>query len=518
MTEQVVRAAEELRGYDPRTGAEVGSPVPATDPATLDAAARAAAEAAGPLAALGLPERAALLRAVATALRERDAELIELADAETALGSPRLPGELARTAAQLELFADAVEEGSFCEATVDLPDPSATPPRPDLRRLLLPLGPVAVFAASNFPFAFSVAGGDTASALAAGCPVVVKAHPSHPVTSVRTGEVVAAALAAAGAPAGTFAVVHGEQAGRELVTHPAITAVGFTGSLGGGRALFDLASSRPDPIPFYGELGSLNPAVATPAAVAVRGAEIAKGFVGSYTMGSGQFCTKPGLLFLPTGHALTEALVQASRAATVAPLLNARIRAGYDAGVRELAAVDGVRPLLAPSTVDGPGFGANPALLAVDVPTLVAHADELLRECFGPVSLIVEYADADELLRAIELLPGSLTGTIQGEATEPELPAALLEAFAERAGRVLWNGWPTGVAVSWAQHHGGPWPATTAPLFTSVGVTAIRRFLRPVAYQDVPDALLPAALRDANPLGLPRRLNGVLGDGPVVRG
>jgi NADP-dependent aldehyde dehydrogenase len=234
-------------------------------------------------------------------------------------------------------------------------------------------------------------------------------------------------------------------------------------------------------------------------------------------MGSGQFCTKPGVLFLPTGHALAEALVQASRAATVAPLLNARIRAGYDAGVRELAAVPGVRPLLAPSTVDGPGFGANPALLAVDVPTLVGHADELLRECFGPVSLIVEYADADELLRAIELLPGSLTGTIQGEESEPELPAALLEAFTERVGRVLRNGWPTGVAVSWAQHHGGPWPATTAPLFTSVGVTAIRRFLRPVAYQDVPDSLLPAALRDANPLGLPRRVNGVPTDAPITR-
>ena len=517
MTEQVEQAREELSGIDPRTGAAVGTPVPASDGAAVDAAARAAANAAGRLAALSLTDRAGLLRAVATALREHDTELVELADAETALGSPRLPGELARTAAQLEMFADAVEEGSFCEATVDLPDPNATPPRPDLRRLLVPLGPVAVFAASNFPFAFSVAGGDTASALAAGCPVVVKAHPSHPATSVRTGQIVTAALTAAGAPAGTFAVVHGEQAGRDLVTHPAITAVGFTGSLGGGRALFDLATSRPDPIPFYGELGSLNPAVATPAAIATRGADIAKGFVGSYTMGSGQFCTKPGLLFLPTGHALTEVLVAASRDTTVAPLLNARIRAGYEAGVRELAAVPGVRALLAPSTVDGPGFGANPALLAVDVPTLVGHADELLRECFGPVSLIVEYADADELLRAVELLPGSLTGTVHAEETEPELPAALLEAFSERAGRVLWNGWPTGVAVSWAQHHGGPWPATTAPLFTSVGVTAIRRFLRPVAYQDVPDPLLPEALRDANPLGLPRRLNGVRTDGPVTR-
>ncbi|GAA4207199.1 aldehyde dehydrogenase (NADP(+)) [Actinocatenispora rupis] len=517
MTEQLEHTGQDLCGVDPRTGEPVGSPVPASDSATVDAVARAAAGAVAPLAGYGPAERAGLLRAVASALRDAGDELVALADAETALGSPRLPGELARTCAQLDMFADAVEEGSFREATIDLPDPNAVPPRPDLRRLLVPLGPVAVFAASNFPFAFSVAGGDTASALAAGCPVVVKAHPSHPGLSVRTGEIVTAALRTAGAPDGTFAVVHGEQAGRDLVTHPAITAVGFTGSLGGGRALFDLASGRPDPIPFYGELGSLNPAVATPAAVVARGPELAKAYVGSFTMGSGQFCTKPGLLFLPTGHALTDVLTRAVRDTTVAPLLNARIRAGYDAGVRTLAAVDGVRELVGPSTADRPGHAANPALLAVDVPTLVAHADELLAECFGPVSLLVEYADADELLRAVELLPGSLTATVQGEESEPELPAALLAAFAERAGRVIWNGWPTGVAVSWAQHHGGPWPATTAPLHTSVGVTAVRRFLRPVAYQDVPDALLPAELRDANPLGLPRRLNGTLTSGEVVR-
>ncbi|MGA8116226.1 MAG: aldehyde dehydrogenase (NADP(+)), partial [Actinocatenispora sp.] len=457
------------------------------------------------------------LRAVAGALRDAGSELVALADAETALGEPRLTGELARTCAQLEMFADAVEEGSFLEATVDLPDPDAVPPRPDLRRLLLPLGPVAVFSASNFPFAFSVAGGDTASALAAGCPVVVKAHPSHPGTSVRTGEIVRGALRSAGAPDGTFAVVHGEQAGRDLVTHPSITAVGFTGSQAGGRALHDLAAARPDPIPFYGELGSLNPAVATPAAVATRGADLVKAYVGSFTLGSGQFCTKPGVLFLPIGHSLTEVMQRAVADVTVHPLLNARIRDGYEAGVRQLTAVPGVRELVPPAAARGAGHVANPALLAVDVPTLVAHTDELLAECFGPVSLIVEYADVDELLRAVELLPGSLTATVQGEESEPEVPEALLAAFSERAGRVIWNGWPTGVAVSWAQHHGGPWPATTAPLFTSVGVTAVRRFLRPVTYQDVPDPLLPPELRDANPLALPRRVNGTMTGDPVTR-
>jgi NADP-dependent aldehyde dehydrogenase len=505
-----------LRGIDPRTGEPVGDPVPETGPDGLRAAAEAAEAAAGWLAARTLAERAGLLRATAGALEGAGTELIALADAESALGQPRLTGELARTVAQLRLFADAVEEGSFLEATVDLPDPQAVPPRPDLRRLLVPLGPVGVFAASNFPFAFSVAGGDTASALAAGCPVVVKAHPSHPGLSARTGELVAGALRAAGAPDGTFAVVHGEQAGRDLVTHPAIRAVGFTGSLGGGRALHDLASGRPDPIPFYGELGSLNPVVVTPGAVAARGADIAKGYLASYTLGSGQFCTKPGLLFLPAGHGLTGALTEGAAGIEVAPLLNARIRDGFEAGVAALAAVPGISELRAPAAAGGPGHRANPALLTVSADDLVARADRLLEECFGPVSLVIEYTGEDDLRRALAALPGSLTGTVHGEPDE-KLSAELLAAFTGKAGRVLWNGWPTGVAVSWAQQHGGPWPATTDPLHTSVGVTAVRRFLRPVAYQDVPDALLPEPLRDANPLVLPRRLNGRLTTDPVRR-
>jgi NADP-dependent aldehyde dehydrogenase len=501
------------QGHDPRTGSPAGPPVPHTDPGALDRTCRAAAGAAPVLAAQPLAERAALLRAVADGLGAHEDEIVALADTETALGEVRLRGELTRTRVQLEMFADAVREGSFLEAVIDLPDPEARPaPRPDLRRMLLPIGPVAVFAASNFPLAFSVAGGDTASALAAGCPVVVKAHPGHPGLSARCGRVVGDALAGAGAPAGSFAVVYGTDTGRDLVRHPAIRAAGFTGSLAGGRALLDLASSRPDPIPFYGELGSLNPVVVTPGALAAHPDEIVAGFVSSYTLGSGQFCTKPGLLFLPAGHGLAERLRAAVAAAPVGPLLNARIRAGYEQTARALAAVPGVRPVLDPAgAAGGDGYAVAAALLAVDAPTLAARRDELLQECFGPAALLVEYAGADQLLAALDAIPGSLTGTLHADVdAEPELVAAVADRLTARAGRLIVGGWPTGVAVSWAMHHGGPWPATTNPLHTSVGVTAVRRFLRPVVYQNAPGSLLPPPLRDANPWGVPRRVNGAV--------
>jgi NADP-dependent aldehyde dehydrogenase len=500
------------QGMNPHTGEPVGPPVPHTTDSDVDRLARAAATAAPAFAALPLDRRAELLRAVAAALEAARDELVALADSETGIGAARLNGELTRTRVQLEMFAEVIREGSFHEATIDLPDPDALPaPRPDLRRMLIPVGPVAVFSASNFPFAFSVAGGDTASALAAGCPVVVKAHSGHPGLSVRTGEIVAAALREGGAPEGTFAVVHGTEAGRALVSHPAIQAAGFTGSLAGGRALYDLANSRPDPIPFYGELGSLNPSVITPGAIAARGTEVLKGFVGSFTMGSGQLCTKPGLLFLPKGHGLDDALAAAVAEAPVGPLLNARIRAGYDEVAASLAAVDGVRAIVPPAEVDDAGFRVAPVLLAVSATDLVARADELLEECFGPAALIIEYGSDEELSRALEALPGSLTGTLHADpATEADLIRDLLDRFAARAGRVIFGGWPTGVAVTWAMQHGGPWPATTNALHTSVGATGIRRWVRPVSYQSVPDEFLPEVLRDGNSLGIPRRVNGAL--------
>ncbi|RKR91262.1 NADP-dependent aldehyde dehydrogenase [Micromonospora pisi] len=515
------------QGMDPQTGEPVGAAVAHTTAERVHRIGWAAAEAAGRLAALPLTERAGLLRAVGAALEEARDELVALADRETGLGPVRLGGELTRTRVQLEFFADAVEEGGLLEAVVDPADPAALPaPRPDLRRMLVPLGPVAVFAASNFPFAFSVAGGDTASALAAGCPVVVKAHPGHPGLSARTAEIVGAALAGAGAPDGSFAVLYGTEAGRALVTHPAIKAVGFTGSEAGGKALLDLANTRPDPIPFYGELGSLNPTVVTPAAIAARGAEIAAGFVASFTLGAGQFCTKPGLLFLPVGHDLTPALVDAVRAVPVGPLLNARIRDGYTEISAALAGVAGVRNL---TPVEQPereraGYRVPARLFAVSVPDLLARPGELLAECFGPAALVVEYADAAELVAALSILPGTLTASVHADVpTDEAFAAQLIELCVARAGRVIWNGWPTGVAVTWAMQHGGPWPATTGSLHTSVGQTAARRFLRPVAYQGVPQELLPPALRDGNPLGIVRRLDGVLGvdglmyvDGPVT--
>ncbi|MFK3980817.1 aldehyde dehydrogenase (NADP(+)) [Micromonospora sp. NPDC050397] len=508
------------QGMDPQTGEPVGPAVAHTPGERVDRIGWAAATAAAELAALSLSERAGLLRGIADALdRSRD-ELVALADAESGLGPARLGGELTRTRVQLEFFADAVEEGSLLEAVVDPADPAALPaPRPDLRRMLVPIGPVAVFAASNFPFAFSVAGGDTASALAAGCPVVVKAHPGHPRLSVRTGEIVSAALTAAGAPDGSFAVVHGTEAGRALVTHPAIRAVGFTGSEAGGRALLDLANGRPDPIPFYGELGSLNPTVVTPAAIAARGAEIAAGFVASLTMGAGQFCTKPGLLFVPREHGLTPALLDALRATPVGPLLNARIRDGYTEISDALAAVPGVRSLTPTGQPPQPGYRVPARLLAVAVPDLLARPQELLAECFGPAALLVEYADETELLAALAVLPGSLTATVHAELpADDELARRLVTLAAAGAGRVIWNGWPTGVAVTWAMQHGGPWPATTGSLHTSVGQTAARRFLRPVAYQGLPQHLLPPALRDGNPLGIVRRYDGALGRDGLVAG
>ncbi|WP_018347938.1 aldehyde dehydrogenase (NADP(+)) [Longispora albida] len=451
----------------------------------VDTAARAAAAAAPEFAALPLTRRAGLLRAVAAELRAESAAIIAAADEESHLGVPRLTGELERTCVQLELFADAVQAGAFLEAIIDHADPAAKPaPRPDLRRMLAPLGPVAVFAASNFPLAFSVAGGDTASALAAGCPVVVKAHPGHP----RTSELVASILARV-LPTGVFGIVYGFEAGPALVQHPAIKAVGFTGSLAGGRALFDLASARPEPIPFYGELGSLNPAVVTPAAIAERGQEIAEGFIGSFTMGSGQFCTKPGLLFLPEGHGLTFDLT----AVTTGQLLTENIEKGYAAGVTDLAAAPGVRQLAGPA----------PALFTAPAAALTGP---LLEECFGPASVIVEYASPAELLSVLGTLPGSLTGTVHTGADDDVAPQ-VLPVLAGLAGRVLVNGWPTGVAVTAAQQHGGPWPSATTSMYTSVGETAIRRFLRPVAYQNVPDALLPEALQESNPLGIPRRVS-----------
>jgi NADP-dependent aldehyde dehydrogenase len=442
---------------------------------------------------------------VADALDAAVDDLVPLAIEESHLPEPRLRGEVARSSGQLRMFADALESGMLHEVVIDTADAEAKPvPRPDLRRMLQPVGPVLVFAASNFPFAFSVCGGDTASALAAGCPVVVKAHPGHPRTSQATFEVMQTALQQAGAPDGTLGLVLGNDAGVAALRDPRIQAAGFTGSVPGGLALHEIATSRPDPIPFYGELGSINPTFVTEAAVRARGPEIAEGFISSFTLGVGQFCTKPGVLLLPVGHGLDGPL-QAAAEVPAAPMLYPGINEGFSAGLERLRKLDGVETLVGGDAGSGP---VAASLLRTRVPTLLSEPEAILEECFGPVSVVVEYADPGELLAVAEAMPGSLTATLHAEDSDHEAVAGLVGRLAERAGRVIWNGWPTGVAVTAAMHHGGPFPSTVGSVFTSVGTTAARRFQRPVCFQDTPAALLPAALRDHNELGIERRVNG----------
>jgi NADP-dependent aldehyde dehydrogenase len=478
-----------------------------TDSEALEQILAGAAEAAGPAAAATPVERAAWLNAIADALDAAAGELIPLAAAETHLpAAPRLKGELVRTTFQLRLFGQVLTDGAFLGATVDHADPNwPMGPRPDIRRVLFPIGPVLVFAASNFPFAFSVAGGDTASAIAAGCPVILKAHGGHPELSERTGAIVREALAAAGAPAGLFAVIHGREVGVAALRDERIAASSFTGSVSGGRALFDIATSRPTPIPFYGELGSVNPVVVTPGAVAARGEAIAKAYAGSFTLGAGQFCTKPGLLFLPEEHGLEDALREAVSGIAGQPMLNEHITSGYVNVLSDLREVPGVE-VLASSDADGPVF--TPTLLSISGKEFLGGGEAVRSECFGPASLVVTYTDQAELMSLLDELEPGLTATVQGEENEAELVRGFLPSLIRLAGRLLWNEWPTGVTVSWAQQHGGPYPATTTPTTTSVGTAAVERFLRPVAWQGFPDALLPEALREANPWQLPRRTDG----------
>jgi NADP-dependent aldehyde dehydrogenase len=468
-------------------------------------AVQSAADAQPAVARASYEDRAGWLDALAAALDADADELVTVADAETHLGSPRLPGELTRTSAQLRLFASVVREGRFLEAVIDHPDDSATPPIPDLRRILVPVGPVAVFAASNFPFAFSVLGGDTASALAGGNTVVVKAHEGHPRLSRRVMELAQEALSAAGAPRGLLTMVEGRDEGVALVEDPRIMAVGFTGSVRGGRSLFDVANRRPRPIPFYGELGSLNPVVVTRAAVTARRDELAEGLAGSFTMGAGQFCTKPGVVFVPADSQF-EAALAAHVGSEPMPMLNDRIGAGFRERLAEVVDVADVRVVAGQDADhDGDDAVARPVVLATDVATVLAAPQVLLDEVFGPVTLLVEYSSLDEVRAALAETPGSLTTTLHAETGEDL--HGLVDDMTRLSGRVLYGGWPTGVAVSWAQHHGGPYPASTS-LHTSVGTTAVRRFLRPVAYQTMPDDLLPEALQEANPLGIPRRVDG----------
>ncbi|GLV49481.1 aldehyde dehydrogenase [Thermobispora bispora] len=483
---------------------DAGTVTPAGGAATAAEAVREAVERAAAAweawRAAGPAGRARALEAAAEALLDHTEELWPVADAETHLGETRLRGEIARTAAQLRLFAGVLRDGGYLEATIDHPDPEATPPRPDVRRMNHPIGVVAVFAASNFPFAFSVAGGDTASALAAGCPVVVKAHEGHPKTSELTASVVRQALPD---PA-LLGLVHGFEAGEPLVTHPRVAAVGFTGSLAGGKAIQALIRRRPDPIPFYGELGSVNPVIVLPSA---DPAAVAEGFAASLTLGVGQFCTNPGLVFVPAGRPEFErAIADAVAKTTGGRMLTAKIRDGYLRGVDRIAGAG--LAVLARGRAGSAPDAVAPQVFVTDLDAFAAGLPALAEECFGPASIVVRYGDPAELPAVLRRLPGSLTATVH--AASPGEAGGLVPVLERLAGRLIWNGWPTGVAVCWAMHHGGPWPATTSAAHTSVGAASIKRWLVPVAYQDWPAELLPPEVRDGNPLGVPQRVNGRL--------
>jgi NADP-dependent aldehyde dehydrogenase len=473
-----------IQGFNPRSGDPSGEPVAETTDAAVDAKVAAAVAAFPGWSAS--PRRAEALEAVADALDANTAELAALADSETALGMERLTGEVGRATGQLRLFAAEIRDGGYLDPVIS----PAAGAAPDLRRVNRPVGPVAVFAASNFPFAFSVAGGDTASALAAGCPVVAKAHEAHPQTSELTARIVTEALASVGAPAATFAIVHGVDAGLRLLRHPSVTAAGFTGSTAGGLALARVCAEREVAIPFFGELGSVNPVVVLPGAAQARGAEIAAGYAASLTLGTGQFCTNPGLVFVPEDGALLAAIADTVAASSGGPMLSGRIFAAYQDAVAATAKVPGVTVLATGKPGEGP-WGATPQVLTV---SLKEFTPELAREQFGPAGVIVTYPSVDDLLPVLAGLPGNLAATIQLDAADELLARQLLPVLERIAGRIICNGWPTGVAVVAAQHHGGPYPATTAPGFTSVGTAAIRRWLVPVAYQNFPPELLPASL------------------------
>ena len=448
--------------------------------------------------------RARWLEEVASALESHADELVSLAQEETHLDEARLRFELRRSVFQLRLFIGEIVRGEHLDATIDHADPAwGMGPRPDIRRVNVPLGVVGVFGASNFPFAFSVMGGDSASALAAGCAVVHKIHDGHLRLGIRTADVVTAALAKAGAPQGLFSTVVGREAAERLVDHPLVTAIGFTGSTAGGRALFDRASGRPTPIPFYGELGSINPVFVTEKAWEARREEILTGYAASFTMGMGQFCTKPGLLFAPVQDPgeISELLQRELASKQPSPLLSPALREGFGKALNSVQAAAGVEVLVPGDDAEAP----KPTVLFITAGNVRHHPEVLEQEMFGPATLVVGYNPGDDLADLARLLDGQLTATVQAEPEEDV--SALLTELRERAGRLLWNAWPTGVTVTYAQHHGGPYPATTAAT-TSVGTASIGRFMRPVAYDSFPPSQLPVPLRDGNAWQIRRRVDG----------
>lgn len=500
---------------NPATGKAFGPEFISASDEDIKRAALAAEEAFNVYGSVPAASKAHLLREIAASLEAQTAELIERANLETALPAPRLQYEIARTANQLRMFADVVEEGSWVNARIERAIPSRTPsPRPDHRSMLRPLGPVVVFGASNFPFAYSVAGGDTASALAAGNPVIVKAHPAHPGTSELVGQIVAACVRAAGLPGGVFSLLfdNGIEVGTKLVCHPRIKAVGFTGSLAAGRALMDIAAARPDPIPCYAEMGSTNPIFLLPGALRERGEQIAAGLYASITGGAGQFCTKPGLVFLPQQKSdeMHRRMRRFASGAAPFTMLTRGIAAQFSKSVAQRRETPGVDTIaIAENAGQGGGFTTAATLFATDAELLAANPG-LADEVFGPTSLLVSYRDRNETLRAAEALHGHLTASVFGTEEDLAENRDLIAVLERKAGRLIFNGYPTGVEVSHAIVHGGPYPATSDGRTTSVGSQAIFRFSRLVCYQNFPDRALPEELQNSNPHAILRMIDGTV--------
>lgn len=479
---------------NPRTQQHQGEALRESTRLDIDAAVKAACEAAPLWAQAEADSRAGLLDALAAALENQREPLVALADCETALGSARLNGELDRTIFQLRGFADTVEAGEY-RGILDEEAISGAPPygRPHMTRLSVPLGPVAMFAASNFPFAFSVLGGDTASALAAGCPVVVKAHPLHPTLSLAVYELAQEVIARLGLPAGLLTLVQGpsHQVGITLAQHPAIAAVAFTGSYRGGVSLQQAINQRAKPIPFYGELGSINPVIALPRAVSERGSELAQTLAASIVQGSGQFCTSPGVLVLLENTGTQPFIDEVSKTLstlTTHPMLSQGMRDAFETGVARLLAQPSARRL---TSATSPTEGPTPTLIEVEMDAFLSN-HTLREEVFGPVCVVLRASSIKQVLQVLHAIGGSLTVTLWGAEQDTAENRDLITAAMSIAGRVLFTGVPTGVAVTHAQLHGGPWPASTQPQTTSVGFSAMQRFLRPLALQDAPAWLLKA--------------------------
>ncbi len=513
-------AESHFRAANPRTGESLPPDVFSAGADEVNRAASLAHEAFAAYSQISGREKAKFLRIIAAKIDSAVDELAERAEQETALPKPRLQGETARTSGQLRLFAQVVEEGSWVMARIDRANSASKPPRPDLRSMLHALGPVLVFGASNFPLAFSVAGGDTASALAAGNPVIVKAHPAHPGTSELVGQLIRESVRECSLPEGVFSLLldSGTSVGVALVKHPMVKAVGFTGSHKGGRAIMDAAAARHEPIPVFAEMGSTNPVFILPGALRESGGNISSGMYKSFTLGAGQFCTKPGMVFLPENDDAANFVDSLKKSVVESGpfnLLTSGIRSAYQSATTRRKTEAGVKLLAEPASGGGRDLGVGAALFEADTESFLRNP-ELAAEVFGPATLIVRHSTRAQVLEIARNLEGHLTATIHGTEADLHEFGDLIAILKDKVGRLVFNGFPTGVEVSHAMVHGGPYPATSDGRSTSVGSGAIFRFSRPVCYQGFPESTLPDELRDSNPLGIWRMVDGEMTKTPLT--